>query len=128
MGRQKILNRMVSSTPRIQSALNVFVNVFHLSLLCPKYVNFATFLNDLLAMSKLRLCPVLGPTQPPIQWVPATLSPGAKRPGREADHSPPSSAEVKNAWNYTSTPHTPSRCSAQLKHRSNFTFTLPTVW
>jgi hypothetical protein len=27
-----------------------------------------------------------------------------KRPGREADHSPPSSAEVQNAWNYTSTP------------------------
>jgi len=23
---------------------------------------------------------------------------------READHSPPSSAEVKNAWSYTSTP------------------------
>jgi hypothetical protein len=27
-----------------------------------------------------------------------------KRPGREADHSPPSSAEVKNAWYYTSIP------------------------
>jgi hypothetical protein len=30
--------------------------------------------------------------------------PGVKRPGREADHSPPSSVEVKNAWSYTSTP------------------------
>jgi hypothetical protein len=30
--------------------------------------------------------------------------PGVKRPGREADHSPPSSAEVKNEWSYTSTP------------------------
>jgi hypothetical protein len=29
------------------------------------------------------------------------ISLGAKRPGREADHSP--SAEVKNAWSYTST-------------------------
>jgi hypothetical protein len=29
---------------------------------------------------------------------------GEKRPGREADHSPPSSAEAKNAWSYTSTP------------------------
>jgi hypothetical protein len=28
--------------------------------------------------------------------------PGIKRPGREADNSPPSSIEVKNAWNYTS--------------------------
>jgi hypothetical protein len=46
----------------------------------------------------------LGPTQPPVQWVPGALSLGVKRPGREADHSPPSSAEVKNAWNYTATP------------------------
>jgi hypothetical protein len=45
----------------------------------------------------------LGPTQPPIQWVPGALSLGVKRPGRKADHSPPS-AEVKNAWSYTSTP------------------------
>jgi len=29
---------------------------------------------------------------------------GEKRPGSEADHSPPPSAEVKYAWNYTSTP------------------------
>jgi hypothetical protein len=32
--------------------------------------------------------PALGPTQPPIQWLPAALSPGVKRPGREADDSP----------------------------------------
>jgi hypothetical protein len=37
----------------------------------------------------------LGPTQPPIQRVSAALSFGVKRPGREADHSPPSTAEVK---------------------------------
>jgi hypothetical protein len=37
----------------------------------------------------------LGPTQPPIQWVPGVLSLGTKRLGRETDHSPPSSAEVK---------------------------------
>jgi hypothetical protein len=46
----------------------------------------------------------LGPTQPPIQWIPGALSLEVKRPGREADHSLPSSAEVKNAWSYTSTP------------------------
>jgi hypothetical protein len=46
----------------------------------------------------------LGSTQPPIQWVPGALSLGVKRPGSEADHSPPSSAEVKNEWSYTSTP------------------------
>jgi hypothetical protein len=32
---------------------------------------------------------------PPIQWVSGALSLGVKRPGRKADHSPPSSAEVK---------------------------------
>jgi hypothetical protein len=30
--------------------------------------------------------------------------PGVKRPGREADHSPPASTEVKKMWIYTSTP------------------------
>jgi hypothetical protein len=30
--------------------------------------------------------------------------PGVKRPGRETDHLPPYSAEVKNVWSYTSTP------------------------
>jgi hypothetical protein len=28
----------------------------------------------------------LGPTQPPIEWVPGDFSLGVKRPGREADH------------------------------------------
>jgi hypothetical protein len=37
----------------------------------------------------------LEPTQPPIQGVLGTLSLEVKRPGREADHSPPSSVEVK---------------------------------
>jgi hypothetical protein len=48
--------------------------------------------------------PDLGPTQPPIQWVPGALSSGVKQPGREADHSTPTSANVKNTWIYTSTP------------------------
>jgi hypothetical protein len=47
--------------------------------------------------------PALGPTQSPILWVQGALSVGVNRPGREADHSPPSSAKVKNAWSYTST-------------------------
>jgi hypothetical protein len=37
-------------------------------------------------------------------WVPGALSLGVKQLVREADHSPPSSAEVKNVWSYTSTP------------------------
>jgi hypothetical protein len=39
-----------------------------------------------------------------------------RRPGHEADHSPSSFAEVKNAWSYTSTPHHTSI------HRCYFTF------
>jgi hypothetical protein len=35
--------------------------------------------------------PVLGPTQPPVQWVPV-LSRGKERPRRDTDPSPPSSA------------------------------------
>jgi len=35
--------------------------------------------------------PALGPTRRPIQCVPGTVTSGIKRPGREADHSPPSS-------------------------------------
>jgi hypothetical protein len=48
--------------------------------------------------------PALGSTQPPIQRVPVALFLGVKRPEREADHSPPISAEVNKMWMYTSTP------------------------
>jgi hypothetical protein len=47
---------------------------------------------------------ILSSRCPPIQRVPGDLSPGVKRPGREADHIPLSSTEVKNTWSYTSTP------------------------
>jgi hypothetical protein len=54
------------------------------------------------------------------------LSLGIKRPGREACQSPPSSAEVKNAWSYTSTPplrlHGVVLSYEKKKHRDNFTF------
>jgi len=46
----------------------------------------------------------LGPTQPPTQRVPGSLTPGVKRPARKADHLPPFCAEVKNAWSYASIP------------------------
>jgi hypothetical protein len=68
----------------------------------------------------------LGPTQPPVQWVPGAVSLGIKLPGREADHSAPSSAEVKE-WVelYLHSPYTPPWRGARLKekHRDNFTFT-----
>jgi hypothetical protein len=59
-------------------------------------------------------------TQPSIQWVKGTLSLGVKRPGREADHSPPSSAEFKNAWSYTSTPEYVFMAWCLVKHKDNF--------
>jgi hypothetical protein len=39
-----------------------------------------------------------------VQCVPGALSVGEKRQGSESDHSPPTSAEVKNTWSYTSSP------------------------
>jgi hypothetical protein len=70
--------------------------------------------------------PALGPTQLPIQLVPGALSLGVKRSVREADHSSPSSVEVKNVRSYTSIPQYASMawCSVKGKHRDYFTFVL----
>jgi hypothetical protein len=52
------------------------------------------------------------------------LSLGVKRPGREADHSPPSGAEVKDLVElYLHYPNIPPWRGAQSKHRDKFTFT-----
>jgi hypothetical protein len=61
--------------------------------------------------------PALWPTQPPAQWVPGGPFPGGKaRPGRDANHSPPSSAEVENEQElYLLSPQAPSwRIAGQL--------------
>jgi hypothetical protein len=50
--------------------------------------------------------PVLGLTQAPIKLVPVALSLRVKRPGSEADKSPPSSAAVNNAGAIIPLPHT----------------------
>jgi hypothetical protein len=66
------------------------------------------------------------PTQPPLQRVPEAVSLGIKRLGREADHSPPSNAEVQNAWSHTSTPliclH--GVMLSYKKQRDNYTFSV----
>jgi hypothetical protein len=59
-----------------------------------------------------------GPTQPPVQWVPGVLSLGVRWVGREADHSLPSSAEVKNAWSYTSPPQYASMAWCSVKRKA----------
>jgi hypothetical protein len=67
-------------------------------------------------------------TQPPIQWVPGAISVGVQRPGREADHSPPSNAEVKNAWSYTSTPQYVFMAWCLAKHRDIFTLVVVAIF
>ena len=63
---------------------------------------------------------VLGPTQPPIHWVPGAVSPGPKQRMREADHSWPSVVKVKNERRDTSN----SPCLHVLQRDSfQFTFT-----
>jgi hypothetical protein len=66
-----------------------------------------------------------------IQWVAVALSPGVKRPGREADHSPSPIAEVKNAWSYTSIPPYVFLVWCLVKYRlslrENFTFTFTSI-
>jgi len=39
--------------------------------------------------------PALVSTQPTVQWAARSFSMGVKRPGREADHTPPCGAETK---------------------------------
>jgi hypothetical protein len=46
----------------------------------------------------------MGPIKPPIQWVPWVLYTGIITPGCEGDNLPSSSAEVKNAWTWNSSP------------------------
>jgi hypothetical protein len=54
--------------------------------------------------------------------VQGALSPEARRPGR--DHSPPSSAEVRNVWSYTSTPTYVFMTWWLIRHKDSFlTFT-----
>jgi hypothetical protein len=59
------------------------------------------------------LCPVS------TQWVLKAVSPGAKWPWHDVNHSPASSAEVKNEWNYYPI------CLNGMD-RGNFTFTFVT--
>jgi hypothetical protein len=49
--------------------------------------------------------------------VPGALSLRVKRPGREANHSSPSSAEVMNALSYSSTPPYVFMAWSLIKHR-----------
>jgi hypothetical protein len=54
---------------------------------------------------------------------PMDMSPGVKLQELEADHWPPSSVDVNNAFSYTSTPAYVFMAWYLVKYRDNFTFT-----
>jgi hypothetical protein len=68
--------------------------------------------------------PVLGPTQPPIQREPGALTPRVKRPGCEADNSPPYNTKVENTWSYISTSPYVFMSWLLIKHRIHLHCTL----
>jgi hypothetical protein len=47
---------------------------------------------------------------------------GVKRQGREANHLPPTSAEAKKTWIYTSTPRNVFMAKCLIKHRDLYLF------
>jgi hypothetical protein len=64
------------------------------------YARACLYLKQIILLSETSRLAVW-PTHP-VYWVPRVLSSGVKWPGREADHSPPYSAEVKNEWSAVS--------------------------
>jgi hypothetical protein len=77
---------------------------YHTDLLDGRGVGFLVPVGSKFFLFSTSSRPALGSTQPPIQWVPGTLSPGENRPGREADHSPPTRTYVKNTCIYLPIP------------------------
>jgi hypothetical protein len=68
----------------------VFIYGFSVKVLLEHSVRRVQITHVLSSVSR----PTLGPTQPLVQLVPGGPFPGVKAlPGRDADHSPPSSAE-----------------------------------
>ena len=69
------------------------------------------------------------PKRPDLLWAPPSILltgyrnsfPGIKRPGREVNHSPPSSFAVKNGWNRASVP----QLCVHAVERDNFFFPIP---
>jgi len=61
------------------------------------------------------------PTKPLIKCVAEAHSLTVKLPEREADHLPPSSAESKYAWSYTSIPQYAFMAWCSVKKRTGTT-------
>jgi hypothetical protein len=63
----------------------------------PEEPGFDSWQEQDIPLLNIESVPVLGPTQPPVEWVLVTAYMGVKQPGREADQS---SSEVKNSPSY----------------------------
>jgi hypothetical protein len=71
-------------------------------------VQFPVEAGEVFLLSKMSR-PALGPTQLPVQWVTRVFillegGGGVKWPGHVAERSPPSRAEDKSEWSFTSPP------------------------
>jgi hypothetical protein len=64
--------------------------------LLKEYVLHIVMVTQYIILSPTTSRSALGPTKPPIKWVPRAFPPRVKWQGREADHPPPSSAQIKN--------------------------------
>jgi hypothetical protein len=88
---------------------------------CASYISFKMLFSILgyIMLSFGRIWVSVGVVRHPASYPLGTRNsfPGGMRPGREADHSPPSSAEVKNAWSYTSTSQYVFMAWCLVKHR-----------
>jgi hypothetical protein len=81
---QERLELYLHKNGKIHSGLCGIPSVLSRDVICPPVVSFPAVQEFSLSTASE---PTLGPTQPPIQWVPGPSSLGKKRQGREADHS-----------------------------------------
>jgi len=70
-----------------------------LTTLSPKYSHLDMALGKQIYVFSKTPGPALGPTQPPLQWVPDFLTDGKCHDVR---HLPPTNAQIKNEWSFTS--------------------------
>jgi hypothetical protein len=111
---------------RKDGALNIRCTLhmrFCASYISPLKILFSVQGYIMLSFGRIRVS--MGVVRHPASYPMGTRDsfPGVKRPGRETDNSPPSSAEVKNAWSYTSTPQYVFMTWCSVKQR-DFTFYL----
>jgi hypothetical protein len=92
-----LLLRKVPFTALLRSAVCSEAGLSNIvSCLCCRDVTYLSLHQRIFPLSSVSR-PALGPTQPPLQWVPGVLSPGVKRGrGVMLTTHPPSSAEVVN--------------------------------